>query len=106
MKCPSCGYEDPFIPSWYVPWQEIAEPWSVNEWQPWLFELLEIKSDGDVVYEDYVYHRTPSSVERMPRDLSIEYHTKGFPPQEKAHRKNYHILGKQVAQKMLKEAKA
>ena len=101
MRCPNCGYEDPFIPSWFVPWKEIAEPWSVQEWQPWLFQLLEIKEDGDVIFNGYVYHRTPSSVERMRLEISIEYHTRGFPPQERAHRKNYHLIGKQIVKKRL-----
>ena len=90
-KCPLCGYQDPFHPSWYTPEKEVAEPQWVEEWDPELMAIL--REYRDVIIEhldgDYVYHltRRDRTVERQ----SVAVHRVGQSPQERAERKNLHL---------------
>ena len=97
-KCPKCGYEDPFHPSWFDIQKEVAEPCYFVEWNDVLYEVLKndgTEMTGDTEMEGYVYHLTKkhTTVERTPLEIVIQNSLYGKPPQEKAHRKNYHLIG-------------
>lgn len=94
MKCPNCGYKDPFHPSWYVPEKEVSEPIWFEEWDSNLFLLLLIFRD--IIIEhfdgDYRYHITKknTTIERW----SVALDKVGFSTQETTSRKNYHLKGR------------
>jgi len=94
MKCPNCGYQDPFIPSWWDPEKEVAEHGYLKEWDPGLWEQLQL---GDVRRGDYLYHLTPSSIERWLYERWISRPKRAKVYYERSDRKNYHIAGKRVA---------
>jgi hypothetical protein len=91
MKCPKCGYIDPFMQSWYIPEVEVAEPIWFNEWNEQYMLLLEVFRNLIIEHYsgDYVYHLTKNnhSIQRFP----IELHKVGFGNQERVNRRNYHL---------------
>ena len=103
MKCPNCGYTDPFMTSWWDHEKEVAEHTYFQEWDPELWEQLQQR---DVRRGDYIYHLTPSSVERWPYERWISRSKRAKVYYEKGHRKNYHIIGKKLATKNMKVRRA
>jgi hypothetical protein len=84
-NCPSCGYWDPFHPSYFDPSRSVAD---LKWFEPWDHELLEILIEtwpGWVTIEhqdgDWGYHLTKSgkSVERYPVSVLVT----GIAPQER-----------------------
>jgi len=86
-NCPSCGYWDPFHPSWYTPEKEVAEPHWVQEWDNEIFTSLQKFRDITIEHcdGDWVYHltRNDRTVERWPISVDVL----GFSPQQKGDRK-------------------
>ncbi len=91
VVCPSCGYKDPFMRSWYHPDKEVAEPDYFEPWNPELWEQLQ---KGDVIVGEFHYHltRTRRTVERWNKAIDKV----GFAPLEATHRRNLHIRRKEI----------
>jgi hypothetical protein len=94
MKCPQCGYADPFMPSWFDHEREVAEACYFKEWDPELFALLEVEKWVQVE-EEFMYHMTrKGAIQRFrivdliaKRGQHIEYDAKA------SGRKNWHLKG-------------
>lgn len=102
MKCPNCGYEDPFLRSWFDMEKEVCDHEHAMEWDRELFDELSghdvrrIEKSG----EEYVYHKTPKSVERW-RAWDWDHRKSRKAPYYEAtrERKNYHLIGRQMVLK-------
>jgi hypothetical protein len=91
VNCPSCGYKDPFMRSWYHPDKEVAEP---EYFEPWNSELWKQLLKCDVIVGEFHYHltRTKRTVERWNKAIDKV----GFAPLEATHRRNLHIRRKEA----------
>jgi len=79
--------------SWFDPEREVAEPWYFSEWDPEMWDLLQL---GEWIEKDgYMYRltRTKRTVVRFKINALMV----GTPPIERTHRKNYHLLGMKLA---------
>ena len=92
MKCPKCGYSDPFMRSWFDVEREVAEPCYFKEWDPELWGLLQ--SEQWVEMDGHMYHLTRSK--RTVVRYLTEILAHGIPPQERSHRQNWHLLGQKL----------
>ena len=86
--------------SWWDHEKEVAEHSYFREWNPELWKKLQ---HGDVEVGNYVYHLTLSSVERWPKQARISRSKRSKVYYERAHRKNYNILGKKLTRERLKK---
>jgi len=105
MKCPRCGYSDPFLRSWWDPEKEVCDHDHMKEWNISLYQRLLDEKDktgakNAVEVDGFIYHLTPQSVERWEKwDWENRGNRiKGY-YDKRVGRKNYHILGRRTARK-------